>query len=201
MCGRYMALTDESDDFYKLYQKACVDFPNDVIKTGEIFPSDKALVIGDKNSAVPDTGDNRKIISFPAVWGFSLSENGNTKSSLIINARAESITEKPMFKESFFERRCIVPATGFFEWSKSKEKYLFTLDNSPIILLAGIFKVYKSGLRFTILTTEANKSVSGVHNRMPVIIPREYYVNWIRDNDFALDTLSMQMPNLLSKIV
>jgi putative SOS response-associated peptidase YedK len=105
----------------------------------------------------------------------------------MINARAETIAEKPAFRKLLQSRRCLIPADGFYEWvKKGKEKspFCFTLVDDSVFAFAGIWDRWRnpeSELVETcsIITTSANALVSGIHDRMPVILERENYDLWL----------------------
>jgi putative SOS response-associated peptidase YedK len=107
--------------------------------------------------------------------------------SRMINARAETVAEKPAFKRSLRSRRCLVPATGFFEWKrdgKEKEPYFIHLKNEPLFAFAGLWDNWHdpdgAEIRsFSILTTETNDLMRGIHNRMPVILGRDDEQVWL----------------------
>ncbi len=110
--------------------------------------------------------------------------------SHMINARSETVHEKPAFRHAIKYRRCIVPASGFFEWSHAGDSkqpyYIRLLDNSPMGL-AGILETCKtpSGDQlesFSILTTSTNSLVSQLHDRMPVILHSDEYALWLNRN-------------------
>jgi putative SOS response-associated peptidase YedK len=109
----------------------------------------------------------------------------------LINARAETITEKASFKNSFRRKRCLVLSDGFFEWKKvNKEKFPFRIlrkDNS-LFSMAGLWDTWKDAegretQSFTIITTSANQLMQDIHNRMPVILHPEDEKLWIDDFD------------------
>jgi len=108
----------------------------------------------------------------------------------MINARAETVDEKPSFKQSFQQRRCLVPADGFYEWKKDgKNKYPFriSLHGGEPFAFAGLWDTWTSPsgqtiCSFTIITTEANELVGTIHNRMPAILPREIEDIWLNTN-------------------
>lgn len=124
-------------------------------------------------------------------WGFLPRWAKDEKEAVkCFNARAETAAEKPTFKDAFKKRRCIVPATGFFEWrdegKKKKSKYRFRVHGEEIFSLAGLWNPWTSPagitlLSFTILTTSPNELVSQFHNRMPVILPKELEKSWLRN--------------------
>ena len=107
--------------------------------------------------------------------------------SLLINARAETVAEKPAFRESFRLRRCLVPADGFFEWQKTpggRMPWLFQRADGAPLLFAGLWEHWAGGgaepfESFTILTTTANPLLAELHDRMPVILPREALDEWL----------------------
>ena len=112
-------------------------------------------------------------------WGFS----NPYKKGLVINARAETVREKKLFCDSIENRRCIIPASGFYEWDPYKARYRFRLPGNELILLAGIYHEEQGLPRYTVLTTEANGSMKPVHDRMPVMIGRDELRSWILDNE------------------
>jgi len=123
-------------------------------------------------------------------WGLvpSWSKDAQTAKGLI-NARCETITEKPSFREAFKSRRCIIPASGFFEWQKkgtgAKQPFYFYLNEKEVFGFAGLYEEWidkQSGEILetcTIITTEANDVLKPVHDRMPVILEPESYDEWL----------------------
>lgn len=100
----------------------------------------------------------------------------------IINARKDSL-EKPTFKQSFLERRCLILADGFYEWkaegSKSKTPYRFTLKSEEPFAFAGIWQEDKDDPQAVIITTDPNKLVEPIHNRMPAILKPDAEQVWL----------------------
>lgn len=108
----------------------------------------------------------------------------------MINARSESITEKPAFKNAFKKRRCLVPANGFYEWQKGANKTPFRifLKSEELFAMAGIWETWKDAEErpvhtFSIITTAPNPLMESIHNRMPIILPRESEEAWLKEND------------------
>jgi putative SOS response-associated peptidase YedK len=119
-------------------------------------------------------------------WGLPPTWTSNSSGSYkIINARSEDVLARPAFRESLHSRRCLIPADGFYEWKhegKEKLPFCFTLADDSIFAFAGIWESSKNlqGLEScAILTTTSNELMRGVHNRMPVILPREAYEIWL----------------------
>jgi len=110
--------------------------------------------------------------------------------SHLINARSETVTEKPTFRHAIKYRRCIIPTFGFYEWDHSgvkKQPYYIQLANHSPMCLAGLWESWKapdgSELEsFAILTTTANKLVESIHDRMPVILHPDTFSLWLSQN-------------------
>ncbi len=105
----------------------------------------------------------------------------------MINARAETVAEKPAFRRPFRSRRCLVPASGFFEWKREgtgKQPYFVHLTDEPLFAFAGLYDIWhdpqgQEVRSYTILTTDANDLMAPIHNRMPVILAREDEDDWL----------------------
>ncbi len=106
----------------------------------------------------------------------------------MINARGESVAEKPAFRDAMAQRRCLVPASGFFEWRGMpgrKQPFAITVPDRPLFAFAGLWERWRPRdgepvETFTIVTTDANDAVAPVHDRMPVILPKETEDAWLR---------------------
>lgn len=121
-------------------------------------------------------------------WGLvpSWSKQPYTQSP-IINARSETVAEKPSFKAAFKRRRCLIPADGFYEWKKHKGAnlpFFFSVEDESIFLMAGIWESWvgehgQSLESYTILTTQANSLMAKYHERMPVILTPDRVPIWL----------------------
>ena len=118
----------------------------------------------------------------------------------MINAKAETITEKSSFREPFKSRRCIIPADGFYEWKqtgpKTKQPYAIVMKDRSVFGFAGLWERWKdkaSGGELvescTIVTTEPNAVCAPIHNRMPVILEPEGYATWLGEREASQDEL------------
>ena len=177
MCGRYFTNID-------IYagMPGILDISADITDiTGDIHPSDIAPVLSLRNG---------KSILNKMKWGYPAPGN----KGLLINARIETIEEKPMFRQDFKYRRCVIPAAGFYEWDRSRQKATFTLPERQIIYLAGIYRNCEDMEHFTIITTQANASMSPIHDRMPFIIDEEQLTEWMGDGFRSI--MSSPMPEL-----
>ena len=133
-----------------------------------------------------------KIIGEFQQWGLP----GFRGRQQIINARAETVTEKPMLRRSIAFQRCVIPATGFYEWDAAKHKYFFQMPGQPLYL-AGIYDNISGVNCFIILTTEPNDSVAPIHDRMPLLLSHEQVRPWLVDAGAALELLCSRPPLLL----
>ena len=126
-------------------------------------------------------------------WGFTAEGHG-----AVINARAETIRERALFRDSFALRRCLIPATRFFEWdaTAAKNKYAFTRADGAPVLLAGCWRTEQGGERFVVLTREANRSMAPVHERMPVLIAPQDAAAYLASETAARQLVSAEGPPL-----
>lgn len=183
MCGRYF-IDSNIDDIREVIEEIERRYPGVVMKEGEIFPTDIVPVITSEGPV-------------PAKWGYP----GFKNKGQIINARAETASEKPMFRKSMDGKRCVIPTTGFFEWTKTKTKikYFFELPDESVLYLAGLYEYYDNELCMVVLTHDANESMKGVHNRMPVILTGDQLTLWLNETDEAKEILEMNSPPLKKK--
>lgn len=162
MCGRVLLESDFNDILKRFFieQSEVVEF-----KKGEGFPGDSLPVIVNKE---------KKSLELHS-WGFIVNDKR------VINARAETVLEKPLFRNCFISNRCLVPVNGFYEWKRDgnkKVKHKITLNGEEIFSLAGIYRDFldrdgKVKRCVTIITTEPNLDMSSIHNRMPVIVDKK----------------------------
>lgn len=150
-----------------------------------VFPSQKAMVI---------MGRERHLEIEQMVWGFPRFDGRG----LLINARSETAAERRTFRECVLHRRCVIPAKGFWEWNKSKEKFSFERRDSQVMFMAGCYDCFDGQDQFVILTTEANPSVKPVHDRMPLILERSELEGWVTD-DCAAEYFLHKTPALLER--
>lgn len=132
---------------------------------------------GDETEVLTADGSGR-IVKRAAVWGFSEIPNVG----MVFNARSETALEKKLFRESVLHRRCAILADGFYEWNRAKEKAVFVDSGGGELYLAGFYEFRQDGERFVILTTEANESMIGVHDRMPLLLKKDQVRGWLLDD-------------------
>ena len=184
MCGRYVRRSDK--------QKLAEHF------RAKLNPPELPMSDADYNVAPTthqpiirqskETG-NRELIL--ARWGlvpFFTKDLTDVKGLSTINARSETITKAPTWREPFKKRRCLVPVSGFYEWSKfsapPKQPYAFELSSGSTFAFAGLWDAWKDReghwlQSFAIVTTEANELMAPIHPRMPVILHARDYDRWL----------------------
>ena len=139
------------------------------LKTGVIAPSD----------TVPVVANNRQLIPAPFAmkWGYTLPDG-----KLIVNARSETASEKPLFRDGMLNRRCLVPASHYFEWEKrgkDRVKYAIRPAGQQVFYMAGVYRIENGRPVFAILTREPAEPIAFIHDRMPVILPNAAKADWL----------------------
>jgi putative SOS response-associated peptidase YedK len=191
MCGRF-TLTIDPMSLQQAFPWAVI--PDDLFPRYNIAPSQPVAVI-------PNTGDNTLTMY---KWGLIPSwAKDPSIGDRMINARAETLAEKPSFRTAFRRRRCLILADGFYEWKqdpamKSKQPVYIRLKDSQPFAFAGLWDLWQatdgSEIRScTIITTQPNSLLEPIHNRMPVILPADVYQRWLA----VEDTQPAQLNDLL----
>lgn len=186
MCGRFAQKTSYSElkKLFGLTAAEVADVPP-VKARYNIAPTQDIL-------NVRQNGEER--VALMLKWGLVPSwANDATISARLINARSETVEEKPSFREAFKHRRCLIPTDGFYEWQRNaggaKQPYFFQLrDEESPFAFAGLWERWKSTdgkvlETCTILTTQANEVLAPVHDRMPVIIHPADYDLWLNEDE------------------
>lgn len=208
MCGRYYI--DQEDDIAemrKILEAISQRFRDAaqplVMQTGEIRPTHQVPVLRMEPSTDTDTPSSR-IRPDLMSWGF----RHPAKKSVIINARAETAAEKPMFRQSFQTARVLIPATAFFEWDKKtpalqgrRQKYTITVPDQPLFYMAGLsrYEASTSDWHFVILTTAASPAMTALHDRQPLILPRSWLRHWMLSPADAQKMLDYIWSDLLTR--
>lgn len=192
MCGRYVVFTDkEIYEMNQIIKEVNDKYGEDSMPSGEIFPTNRAPVF-----VAAEGGYGTELMT----WGLPQYKG----SGVIINARAETAKEKRTFNDALRLRRCVIPSTGFFEWTHDtaikKEKYLFNQPDSPMLYMAGLYNPMPGEdlPRYVILTTEAYDSMREIHDRMPVILHKDEILDWITQPKFVNEAL-FRVPQELSR--
>ncbi|MDQ8186081.1 SOS response-associated peptidase [Pelagicoccus sp. SDUM812002] len=185
MCGRYTLRKGLSNVAEKLGNYLLETAPESVSNIGPRFniaPTQNNLVLR-KSFEKPD-----RLQAAYLRWGLipSWSKTPQTQAPMI-NARSETVADKPSFRAAFQRRRCLIPADGFYEWKKSKgvnQPYFFSMADDSVFLMAGIWETWVGDHQqrfdsYTILTTNANSLMAKYHERMPVILAGDRLEQWL----------------------
>ena len=181
MCGRYLFTLEGDETLRAIGWEIFRRYGEAAWTPGEIFPGSSAPIL---------IAEGRSIRAELFSWGFPLEK------SLLINARAETAAEKPMFRESVAARRCVIPATGFFEWDGEKRKFLFTFPDNTALYMAGLYTERDGKRRYCILTTQANDSIREVHHRMPLVLSPRQMGAWLFQPERSKEILRQTPPEL-----
>jgi putative SOS response-associated peptidase YedK len=191
MCGRFV-LTVDPDQVQLAFN--LTDMPPTWAPRFNIAPSQPIALI---------TNEQPQALTFHR-WGLIPSWAKDPKIGYkMINARSETAAEKPSYRAAFKRRRCLIPADGFFEWQKrdgGKVPMFIHLTDQTVFAFAGLWEIWYSPegdeLRTaTILTTEPNDFMAKIHNRMPVILERKDYEQWLApDDQRANDLMPLMKP-------
>lgn len=175
MCGRFVVAPSSVTDVQKFYN---VKESHAFDASYNVAPTSKVPVVLES-----EDGIDREIRMMR--WGLIPSwAKDKSIGNKLFNARSETVMEKPAFRKAYEKRRCVIPASGFYEWQKpSKQPYYFTAPDG-IFPFAGLWERWNSPEgelvdSFTILTTEANDTVRPVHGRMPVILSHNLVGAWL----------------------
>lgn len=181
MCGRYLFSAEQNAELTQIVKAVERRYGQNSVPQGEIRPTAVMPVLHEEHGRIQ-----------PALqtWGYKL------PTSLVINARAESVLEKPLFRDSVRQRRCIVPTSGFYEWDAEKHKYFFQQGRNQAMYLAGLTLMRNGAPSYCIITTAANDSMKTVHDRMPLILSKEQAADWILDSSATGDLLQLVPPML-----
>ena len=180
MCGRYAVFTLSPELIEEVLGFLPIDEHGLLVPRWNVAPTQRAPVFR--------TTDGRRELA-ALRWGLVPSWADDLKiGARMINARAETVAGKPSFRAAFKSRRCLVPASHFYEWTKTstpKQPFLLRCADAPVFLMAGLWESWTDKATgevvetFTIVTTDANDAVRPVHDRMPVILPRADWSAWL----------------------
>jgi len=205
MCGRY-AQTQSLEEIVTSFDIESTALDQSLPLNWNIAPTDEIYIIKGESS----DGEHRKLDS--ASWGIIAPWQKNAaearaSQSHAINARSESIHEKPTFRQAFRTTRCLIPATGYYEWATSLGKYspkqpfyISREDHQPLSI-AGIWSTWKSPTgediqSAAIITREAVGGLEKIHSRMPVMMARERWDQWLDPQNRNIEELIFLMQHL-----
>ena len=170
--------------------------PTPLVQSGEVFPTNLVAAVA---------SDRQKIAAvFPMIWGFSVPG----RSAPIINARVETAAEKPTFREAWKEHRCAVPVSWYYEWqhlptpdgrSTVKTKYAIQPREPGATWLCGLYRLEDSIPVFVILTREPGESIAHIHDRMPLILPKQAIRDWVNPTVKPADILPYAIVDMVAE--
>ena len=200
MCTRYYIEpeTEELEEIIAEVRKSpltrkFIHAGNAVLTSGEIRPTNVVPVIASNKAEI------RAV--FPMRWGFRIPGRPP-----LLNARTETADEKPTFKEAWERRRCIVPASWYYEWEhlmgsdgkkKTGFKYMIQPMGSRTTWLCGLYRIEEGFPAFTVLTREPTAELLRIHDRMPLILPKELAPLWIRPETKADELLKYALTDMV----
>ena len=202
MCGRYFRQSDKQRiaEAFHLKEGALGEAaPLELAPSFNIAPTSmQPVIVADRESGARTLRVMR--------WGLVpyWAKDPKALGLSTINAKAETVMEKAMWREPFLKRRCLVPADGFYEWkrvdAKTKQPYAFRMKAGGPLAFAGVWEHWRAPDRsvawdsFSILTTDPNELAAQVHTRMPVILKPADYDRWLRAGDEAQPPLDLLRP-------
>ena len=167
-----------------------------LITDGEVRPTDIVPVIA------PNSKGARSV--FPMQWGFI----GRDKKRSIFNARYETASIKPTFKEAWRTHRCIIPASYYFEWEhfkspdgrvKTGDKYAIQPNGSTITWLCGLYNIENGYPVFVILTKEPTENLRQIHDRMPLMLPEDKVDEWINPSSNPEELIHFALSDVVAE--
>ncbi len=199
MCGRYVQTANVAE-IKKRFRCKSPDFeivPNTNIAPTTIIPT----ILAER--------DERRVVR--TRWGFDFYDQKTGKEKAVFNATAEKVAKSNFFRKSFLTRRCLIPATGFYEWPKvgdDRRPRLYQLKDEEIFAFAGMWRDWSKGegdvsRTATIITTESNELVGQLHHRMPVILHQKDESAWLDpgiSDEKALLSLLKPFPSKLMSV-
>jgi putative SOS response-associated peptidase YedK len=179
MCGRFVQASDPDGimRFMVVDDRVAADLP----PRYNVAPTDETY-------AVVDHDGRRTLVTFR--WGLVPRwATDRTRAASLINARAETVADKPAFRESFASKRCLIPADGFYEWTAAADggrqpHYIHRVDRTPLAL-AGLWSGWRDPADDTvvrtcaIVTTAAGLELAALHDRMPLVLDAEVWDDWL----------------------
>ena len=208
MCGRYTSTSSPAD--LAAYFDVDEVVADDLGDRYNVAPTDEVYAVAQSSSGPTRLGTFR--------WGLvPFWAKDPSVGSRMINARAETLIEKPAFRRPLERFRCIIPADGFYEWEaiegrKKKQPWYIHRTDGDVLSFAGLWSSWRPTkgsdegrlVSCTIITTEANDAVRPVHDRMPVVLPPDAWADWLdpaNDDVDALHSLLVPAPPELFELV
>lgn len=210
MCGRY-ASSRQPDELAEEFEIDELRLQEPLTESYNVAPTDDVYAIVERPPRDDDAPSERQLRSVR--WGLVPSWAKDVKiGNRMINARMETVAEKPAYRRAFAKRRCLLPADGYFEWYATdakdakgkprKQPYFITPKDGGVLAMAGLYELWPDPAKAeddparwlwscTVITTEAEDSLGRIHDRMPLMVERERWDEWLdptRPGDLELLT-------------
>ncbi len=202
MCTRYALekdlpeLKEIADEVLQslLAQRFVATHARPIVTSGEVRPTDIVPVIA------PNAKGLKTV--FPMQWGFLNKDNKRT----LFNARVETAGEKPTFKDAWQSHRCIIPASYYFEWAhfkspdgreKTGDRFAIQPSGCTLTWLCGLYRIENGYPVFVILTKAPTVELSKIHDRMPLMLPKDRIEDWINPSSNPEELLSYALTNMI----
>ena len=202
MCTRFY-IEPESDELHEILEEAkqsrlgelFMRAGSQVLTSGEIRPTNVVPVIA--------TGKNRRSGVFPMRWGFQIPGG-----SLVVNARSETAAAKPTFRDSWRDHRCIIPASWYYEWEHTKlpsgktktgDKYAIQPKGEQTAWLCGLYRIEEGFPVFAVVTREPTPYLMSIHDRMPLIMPKNRIHEWVSPDIRPEELLPYAVTDLIAE--
>lgn len=186
MCGRYQAWVDD-EDILRIIEREKKGNISRYFRQSEVYPGSCSPIL---------YGSPFTVRAKLSKWGCTINTgtDGKTSTARLINARAESTSYKPMFKDTARNNRTLVVTSGYYEWSGDRRKWHIT--NGGVMLLAALdISSYAEEDCHVVITTAARGDIRTIHHRMPLVIAKEEIKAWLYDEDFARRKLASAGPS------
>lgn len=198
MCGRYV-LARDTEDLVREFDVDQVTWSDPPPAGYNVAPTTTVPIVVDRH----DEDGQRSRQLGACAWGLVPSWARDTSGAAkLINARVETVAEKPTFRTAFARRRCLVPADGWFEWAREesgpgRQPYYVTPQDGSMFAFAGLYEMWSKGeerlLTCTIITTAAVGPLQDIHHRMPLMLPPDAWSTWL-DRRVAAPTPVLPTP-------
>jgi putative SOS response-associated peptidase YedK len=205
VCGRYAASRNPDDlvvEFEAVRAEGQPPLPADY----NVAPTKDVYVVRQKKErdaeGAPTGATHRELCAVR--WGLVPSwAKDASVGNRMLNARVESLTEKPAFRTAARSRRCLVPADGWYEWAKrldspGKQPYFITPEDGSVLAFAGLWEVWGRGderlYTCTVVTAPAVGALQEIHERMPLVLPRERWADWLDPGREDVEALAQPTP-------
>ena len=179
MCGRFTS-TASPEELMRLFGVTVLE---NLRPRWNVAPSQPALVIS-QTGLQPETGF--------AQWGLPPAGEGR---SFLINARMETVTEKPTFRDAFATRRCLVVASGWYEWSAPKTPWHVQLADGGVMAFGGLLLRRGGEDRFVIMTSAANGDLASIHHRQPLVLAPDRWRGWLTGSEEQAGAMCVAAPS------